>query len=99
MQALTVASLGPGWIRLHPESAKVPENIISLQQLKPGLPPEVANAQSNVGKDCDYVCKGETEEELMKNAEQHAVQDHHYKLEEIMTPELQQKIKSHIKRS
>ena len=50
-------------------------------------------------KDCDYVCKGETEEELMKNAEQHAVQDHHYKLEEIMTPELQEKIKSHIKRS
>jgi hypothetical protein len=35
----------------------------------------------------------------MKNAEQHAVQDHHYKLEEIMTPELQEKIKSHIKRS
>jgi len=23
----------------------------------------------DVGKDCDYVCKGETEEELMKNAE------------------------------
>ena len=52
-----------------------------------------------VGMDCDYVCKGETEEEIMKNAEQHAVQDHHYKPEEIMTPELQQKIKSHIKRS
>ena len=35
----------------------------------------------------------ETEEEI-KNA----VQDHHYKLEEIiMTPELQNKIKSHIK--
>ncbi len=49
--------------------------------------------------DCDYVCKGETEEEIMKNAEQHAVQDHHYKAEDIMTPELQQKIKSHIKRS
>ena len=26
-----------------------------------------------VGMDCDYVCKGETEEEIMKNAEQHAV--------------------------
>ena len=42
----------------------------------------------DVGMDCDYVCKGETEEEIMKNAEQHAVQDHHYKAEEIMTPEL-----------
>jgi predicted small metal-binding protein len=51
----------------------------------------------DVGMDCDYVCKGETEEEIMKNAEQHAVQDHHYKAEDIMTPELQQKIKSHIK--
>ncbi len=46
----------------------------------------------DVGMDCDYICKGETEEEIMKNAEQHAVQDHHYKAEDIMTPELQQKI-------
>jgi hypothetical protein len=29
----------------------------------------------------------------MKNAEKHAVEDHHYKLEEIMTPELQEKNK------
>jgi pimeloyl-ACP methyl ester carboxylesterase len=50
IQALTVASLGPGWIRLHPESAKVPENITTLQQLKPGLPPEVANDQTIVAK-------------------------------------------------
>jgi hypothetical protein len=35
----------------------------------------------------------------MKNAEQHAVQDHHFKVEEISTPEMQKKIKSHIKRS
>ena len=39
-----------GWIRLHPESSKIPENITSLQQLKLGLPPEVANNQNNVGK-------------------------------------------------
>ena len=49
IQAISVASLGPGWIRLHPESSKIPENITSLQQLKPGLPPEVANNQNNVG--------------------------------------------------
>jgi predicted small metal-binding protein len=49
--------------------------------------------------DCDYVCKGDSEQEIMKNAEKHAVEDHHYKSEEIMTPELQQKIKAHIKRS
>jgi predicted small metal-binding protein len=27
-----------------------------------------------VGMDCDYVCKGETEEEIMKNAEEHAIE-------------------------
>ena len=53
----------------------------------------------DVGMDYDYVCKGETEGEIMKNAEQHAVQDHHYKVEDITTAELQQKIRSHIKRS
>jgi len=31
----------------------------------------------DVGKDCDYICKGETEEEVMKNTEQHPIQDHH----------------------
>ncbi|MFZ0220850.1 MAG: alpha/beta hydrolase [Candidatus Nitrosopolaris sp.] len=50
MQSLSTASLGSGWIRLHPESSVIPENITSLQQLKPGLPPEVMNAQNIVGK-------------------------------------------------
>jgi predicted small metal-binding protein len=52
-----------------------------------------------VGLDCDYVAKGETEEEIMKDAGQHAVRDHGYKEEEIMTPEMKEKIRSHIKRS
>ena len=50
MQSLSTASLGSGWIRLHPESSVIPENITSLQQLKPGLRPEVMNAQNIVGK-------------------------------------------------
>jgi hypothetical protein len=33
----------------------------------------------------------------MQNAKQHAIQDHHFKAEEILTPEMQNKIKSHIK--
>jgi predicted small metal-binding protein len=49
--------------------------------------------------DCDYVAKGETEEDLMKDAGQHAIRDHGYKEEEIMTPEMKEKIRSHIKRS
>jgi predicted small metal-binding protein len=52
----------------------------------------------DVGVDCDYVAKGETEEELMKDAAEHAVKDHGYKEEEIMTPEMKEKIRSHIRR-
>jgi predicted small metal-binding protein len=51
-----------------------------------------------VGFDCDYVVKGETEEELMKNARQHA-RDHGYKEEDVLTPELQEKIRAHIRRT
>ena len=47
MKALVSASLGSGWIRLHPESL---ENIPTLQQAKPGLSPEAMNNQNNVGK-------------------------------------------------
>ena len=43
--------------------------------------------------DCDYVCKGETEEEIMKNAEKHAMKDHGYKTEDLMTPELRENIR------
>ena len=41
--------------------------------------------------------RGESEEELLKKAAEHAVNDHGYKEEEIMPPEMQQNIKSHIK--
>ena len=49
IKSLVAASLGSGWIKLHPESLEGFENITSLQQLKPGLPPEIANNQNNVG--------------------------------------------------
>ncbi|MGD9672548.1 MAG: alpha/beta fold hydrolase [Candidatus Nitrosocosmicus sp.] len=50
LRELIAASLGSGWVNLHPESVDVPANITSLQQLKPGLPPEVADSQNKVGK-------------------------------------------------
>jgi pimeloyl-ACP methyl ester carboxylesterase len=50
LKSLVSASVGSGWARLHPESLNIPANITSLQQLKPGLPPEIANNQNNVGK-------------------------------------------------
>ena len=49
MKSLVSASLGSGWIRLHPESLDIPENI-TLQQAKPGLTPEILNNQNNIGK-------------------------------------------------
>jgi pimeloyl-ACP methyl ester carboxylesterase len=50
IKSLVAASLGPAWINLHPESLDVPANITMIQQMKPGLPPEIANDQNNVGK-------------------------------------------------
>ena len=53
----------------------------------------------DVGRDCDCVVQGETEEEIMKNAAEHAVKDHGYKEEDIMTYEMKEKIKSCIRKS
>ena len=47
MKQLVVASLGSGWIKLHPESLDIPENM-TLLQAKPGLTPETMNNQYNV---------------------------------------------------
>ena len=49
LKALNAASLGSGWVKLHPESVDIPANTTSLQQLKPGLTPEIANKQKNLG--------------------------------------------------
>ncbi len=45
MKSLVNASLGSGWIKLHPESVEIPDNITSLQQMKPGLSSETMNNQ------------------------------------------------------
>ena len=37
----------------------------------------------DVGQNCDCIVQGETEEELMKNAAEHAVKDHGYTEEDI----------------
>src|SRR5919108_1326893 len=48
MKSLVSASLGSGWIRLHPESLDLPENMTLLQS-KPGLTPETMKNQANLG--------------------------------------------------
>ena len=47
MKEFVAASVGSGWIKLHPE---VLENIPTMQESKPGLTPEAMNNQNNVGK-------------------------------------------------
>ena len=54
MKSLVSASLGSGWIKLHPESLDIPENMTLLQS-KPGLTPETMNNQYNVA--FDWVAK------------------------------------------
>jgi pimeloyl-ACP methyl ester carboxylesterase len=49
MKSLSSASLGSGWIKLHPESVNIPTNITTMAQLKPGLSPAAMNNQNNVG--------------------------------------------------
>ena len=47
IESLSSASLGSGWIRLHPESLDIPANITTFQQLKPGLSQNAMNNQKN----------------------------------------------------
>ncbi len=49
MKALVNASVGPGWIKLHPESLDLSTNI-TFQQMKPSLSPETMNNQMNAGQ-------------------------------------------------
>jgi pimeloyl-ACP methyl ester carboxylesterase len=50
INSLQTASLGSGWVKLHPESLGAPANITTFQQLKPSVNPEIVNNQNNVGK-------------------------------------------------
>ena len=50
----------------------------------------------DVGFDCDYVVKGNTEQEIMQNAAVHAQRDHKMKPEEI-TDDLKSKVRANIR--
>lgn len=53
----------------------------------------------DVGVDCDFVGTGESEKELMDNLIDHAIKDHGYTRENVLKPEMQEKIKAHINKS
>ena len=52
----------------------------------------------DAGFDCAAVIKGDTEDEIMQKAGEHASKEHNIK-EEDMTPEMKQKIKALIRSS
>jgi len=52
----------------------------------------------DLGEDCHYVARGETEEELMADADKHAKEVHGFTDEQLKDPEMRKKIKAAIKK-
>lgn len=48
------------------------------------------------GFECDYIVKGQTEEEVINNAAEHAIKEHGVKSEDI-TPEMKEKIRALVR--
>ena len=53
----------------------------------------------DAGRDCDCIIAVAPEDEILKNAAEHAVKEHGYKEQDIMTPEMKNKIISLIRKS
>ena len=51
----------------------------------------------DVGVECPYVARGETEEELMADISKHAKEVHGYTEEQLKDPEMMKKVKDAIK--
>ena len=51
----------------------------------------------DVGVDCPYVARGETEEDLMADVIKHGKEVHGYTDEQLSDPEMMKKVKSAIK--
>ena len=54
-------------------------------------------ACKDTGVDCPYVARGETEDEMMKNAVGHVKEVHGYTDEQINDPKMQETVKKAIK--
>jgi len=52
----------------------------------------------DLGTDCPYVARGETEEELMAGMVKHAKEVHSYTDEQLKDPELMKNVKAAIKK-
>jgi len=54
-------------------------------------------ACQDLGVDCSYVARGETEEELMADVTKHAKEAHGYTDEQLKDPEMMKKVEAVIK--
>ena len=54
-------------------------------------------ACKDLGTDCPYVARGETEDELMTDGGKHAKEVHGYTDEQLSDPEMVKKIKAAVK--
>jgi len=52
----------------------------------------------DLGEDCNYVARGETEKELLADADKHAKEAHGFTDEQLKDPEMRKKIKAAIKK-
>jgi predicted small metal-binding protein len=52
----------------------------------------------DLGKNCTYVARGETEEKLMADVGKHAKEVHGFTDEQLKDPEMMKKIKAAIKK-
>lgn len=55
-------------------------------------------ACKDIGVDCPYVARGETEEEILADIAKHAKEVHGYTDEQIKDPEMIKKVKAAIKK-
>jgi len=51
----------------------------------------------DIGSDCPYIARGETEEELMAYVVKHGKEVHGYTEEQLKDPEMMKKVKAAIK--
>lgn len=56
-------------------------------------------ACQDVGVACDFIAKGETEEELLEQVAKHAKEVHGYTDEQLNDPEMMKKVKSAVKQA
>jgi len=56
-------------------------------------------ACQDVGVTCDFIAKGETEEELLEEVAKHGKEMHGYTDEQLNDPEMMEKVKSAVKQA